>query len=88
MSTMALDTQARTILAQDTARAAMRAIQSPAYLDECEAWAQKWWGLPYAVVRRKTPEELEPQLTAWLNTLRRPEPVLYGNVEVIPFERG
>ena len=27
-------------------------------------------------------------LTAWLNTLRRPEPVLCGNVEVIPFERG
>lgn len=88
MSTMALDTQARTILAQDTARAAMRAIQSTAYLDECEAWAQKWWGLPYAVVRRKTPEELEPQLTAWLETLRRPEPVLCGHVEVIPFERA
>lgn len=84
MSTITLTGDNRTMLARDTAKSALRALQDENYLAECEAWAQKWWGLPYAVVRRKTPAELEPQLTEWLNSLSLPPaPELHGNVEMV-----
>lgn len=69
-------------LARMTASAAARALNKPGYRADCEAWAQHWWGLPYEVVRHKTPEELEPQLTAWLNSLTLPPaPKLAGSAE-------
>lgn len=69
-------------LARMTASAAARAMNEQGYRADCEAWAQHWWGMPYEVVRHKTPEELEPQLTAWLNSLTLPPaPKLSGSAE-------
>lgn len=70
-------------LARMTASAAARALNEPGYRADCEAWAQRWWGLPYDVVRRKKPEELEPQLTEWLNSLNLPKAKRNGKVEMV-----
>lgn len=63
---------------------ARAALQSPAYMAQCEAWALENWGLPYSQVRRMPMEALEPKLSMWLESVcAKPAQLGPGNAESI-----
>ncbi|MDY4007458.1 MAG: hypothetical protein SOY94_01165 [Candidatus Limiplasma sp.] len=67
---------------------ASEAMQSPAYMAKCEAWARETWGLPYSQVRLMPMEALEPQLSTWLESVcAKPAQLGPRNVESIDITR-